>query len=635
MTWIQRLYETYNNSEEFVADYAEDPICPPSHMFVNSQIEITINKTGEFQRASRDEDKKGTRIIIPVTEGSASRSSGIAPHPLMDNLSYVAGDLGEYYENKADRSKCAERFERYAGKLKEWVDSEFCTSKVNAIYEYVTKKRMIADLSRTGIISMSTSEEVKKHEKLVVRFIVLGCGGPSEVWQDKELMDKYQEYYLSTSKQNEQKICYVTGRPSVMAESQPKGIVACNYGAKLISANDTENFTYRGRFQKSEEALSLGYDVSQKAQNVLSWLVKRQGYYVGDEKNPRVYVAWSTEGKKIPDHEQLKILISEKESRLDTQVYKEKIKETFNGYRNGFSDEDKVIFMALEAATTGRLSITYYNEMKASDYIDRIEKWYGSCCWFGRKWEDDGYKKRISVPYTRDIINYAFGTQREGDNRVSINKKAEGMQYQRILNCMLNDQPIPGDVVGGLLHRVSRPHSYTIANREAGLFTACAIIAKYYRDRGEEIKMELDLNKKDRDYLFGRLLAVYDKIEEDVFRQENRKEGKDERLTNAIRLQAKYVQRPMDGWKILEGVITPYLSRLPGQKREYYKRVISEIVSSFREEDETNMNRNLGPMYLVGYYLQRDELRNIRKDKEETEKTEEKVKEETNEHFTK
>lgn len=147
--------------------------------------------------------------------------------------------------------------------------------------------------------------------------------------------------------------------------------------------------------------------------------------------------------------------------------------------------------------------------------------------------------------------------------------------------------------------------------------------------------MELDLNKKDRDYLFGRLLAVYDKIEEDVFRQENRKEGKDERLTNAIRLQAKYVQRPMDGWKILEGVITPYLSRLPGQKREYYKRVISEIVSSFREEDETNMNRNLGPMYLVGYYLQRDELRNIRKDKEETEKTEEKVKEETNEHFTK
>ena len=40
-------------------------------------------------------------------------------------------------------------------------------------------------------------------------------------------------------------------------------------GAKLISANDSQNFTYRGRFTSKEEAFAVGNETSQKAHNAL------------------------------------------------------------------------------------------------------------------------------------------------------------------------------------------------------------------------------------------------------------------------------------------------------------------------------------------------------------------------------
>ena len=40
---------------------------------------------------------------------------------------------------------------------------------------------------------------------------------------------------------------------------------------------------------------------------------------------------------------------------------------------------DSVITVSLEAATTGRLSVTYYSQLKAEDFIERINLWYKDC----------------------------------------------------------------------------------------------------------------------------------------------------------------------------------------------------------------------------------------------------------------
>lgn len=74
----------------------------------------------------------------------------------------------------------------------------------------------------------------------------------------------------------------------------------------MVSANDDYGFTFRGRFYgdkdngaKSElgsQAVTLGRDVSQKAFNMLKWLIKRQGISNGDQKT----IAWAVSGKEIP-----------------------------------------------------------------------------------------------------------------------------------------------------------------------------------------------------------------------------------------------------------------------------------------------------------------------------------------------
>lgn len=64
-------------------------LLPPFHTTVTAQIQVTLSAEGEFLGAVKvgSEDKL---TIIPVTEKSGSRTAGKAPHPLCDNLRYLA-----------------------------------------------------------------------------------------------------------------------------------------------------------------------------------------------------------------------------------------------------------------------------------------------------------------------------------------------------------------------------------------------------------------------------------------------------------------------------------------------------------------------------------------------------------------
>jgi len=67
-----------------------------------------------------------------------------------------------------------------------------------------------------------------------------------------------------------------------------------------VSANDAQGYTYRGRFQNADQASALGYEGSQKIHSALTWLVKYQGTYIGNQ-DKRTFVCWNAAGKKTPD----------------------------------------------------------------------------------------------------------------------------------------------------------------------------------------------------------------------------------------------------------------------------------------------------------------------------------------------
>ncbi|MEY8508368.1 type I-C CRISPR-associated protein Cas8c/Csd1 [Lachnospiraceae bacterium 42-17] len=615
MSWTSQLYKTY---ERNIGKGQESDIglTPVAHMNANAQFEITLDREGSFLSAEII-GKEDSATLIPVTEASAGRSSGIAPHALSDMLPYIAGDFSEYCENEKQRNNAEEKFEAYITKLKKWEESEEVHPKVKAIYSYVSRKIMISDLIKAGFIELTDEGifEKKKisgqpYDKVIVRFRIVDEEQEDCTWKDVSLLESYMSYYLK-GQQGRKDVCYYTGEETTISANHPKGIVASDYGAKLMSANDGQGYTYRGRFQNAEQSYALSYEASQKIHSALTWLVKKQGAFIGSQ-DKRTFICWNPEGKGTPNVFEEFGLGTEDNTEIS---YKKQLWKTFQGYQNQFEETDSIIVMGLDAATTGRLSVTYYHEQAALDFLERVYYWGETCNWQYIKFDE---KKRpyyiIETPVLKRIVECAFG--RERGNFIEADDKVLKEHTQRLVKCMIEKQPVPYDIVHALTIRASTPMAYTRGNRERVLSTACAIISKYYYDKnterqGEKEKMKLDLENQDRSYLFGRLLAVCEKVERRAY---DRGETRD---PNAIRLQSAFVNHPMQTWKILEGLLNPYFQKLRPGSREYYRELISQIVTSFREDDAAVLNQELKETYLLGYYLQRAELNKKREEKEE------------------
>lgn len=621
MSWMSQLYQTYENN---IGKNHQDDITltPLAHMEANAQIEVILDEEGNFCGAGKV-DKENAVTLIPVTEASAGRASGVAPHMLSDTLSYIAGDFKDYCQDEKLVKGAGKKFQCYIMQLNAWHESAYTHPKVDAVYKYLNKQELISDLIKSGIVTLTEEGffdnrkiSGNTYEKSLVRFRVLSLGEVQEesTWEDATLIDAYTDYFLS-KQDGKEDICYLTGKMQPRAENHPKGIIAANYGAKLVSANDSQGYTYKGRFQNAEQAYALSYEASQKVHSALTWLVKKQGVYVGT-KDKRTFICWNPKGRKTPNIlDPLGLIDEEEESGNSDIPYRKKLLNTLQGYRDQFDDTDDVIIMGLDAATTGRLSITYYNELLASDFLGRIQYWGETCNWFSLKFVEQKIPYyRIETPTFRRIVECAFGCEK--GNFIEANDKVLKEQVQRLVKCMLEKQPMPKDVVYALTVKASTPMAYSRGNRERILSTACAVIAKYYYDKGiwkegENDEMKLDLENRDRSYLFGRLLAVLEKVERSAYdKGENRE-------PNAIRLQSAYVNHPLKTWMILEEVLRPYYQKLKPGSREYYKSLISEITGLLKEEEQSVLNQGLKETYLLGYYLQRAELNKKKDDQKE------------------
>lgn len=144
MAWVKTLAETYDVYAHLagVEKNGQAVLLPISHSTFNAQIEVTIDQDGNFRDSKRLEKGKDAVTIIPVTEDSAARSSGIAPHPLCDKLCYLAGD---YTICTGDDKEAY--YEAYIEQLREWVESDAAHPMVQAVYKYLKKKSLISDLA--------------------------------------------------------------------------------------------------------------------------------------------------------------------------------------------------------------------------------------------------------------------------------------------------------------------------------------------------------------------------------------------------------------------------------------------------------------------------------------------------------
>lgn len=598
MGLMQKAVETYDCHAALagVPDAMRETLTPISHIVQNAQIEVTIDANGNFiSAAAVVKDKKSerdeTKTIIPATYKSSIRAKSPCAHPLSDKLSYLI-------------PSSTERHDLYLKQLSDWANSEYTHPKVKAVLKYIESESLLDDLERSGLVTKDENGNLDgKFTKYLVRWRVTGVNESAPCWEDKSLFEAFIAYNESLRKESGSALCMITGEVLPIIEKHPKGVVSAAYGAKLISANDGSNFTYRGRFAEPSQAATISYVASQKAHNALRWVVANQGVIIGG----RTFVCWNPKGKDVPNamHSLLSVSDSQKKAATPSD-YKKQLADAVNGWKLNLPDNEDVVIASFDAATTGRLSVTYYNELRASDFIDRLAHWQQTCCWENNQF---GYQS----PSVRQIAQCAFGVERT--EWLDVDDRILKEQVQRLLHCVIDKATMPSDIVQALMHRASMPLAYNNINRRKILFTACAAIYAYRTQaKKEEWTMSLDKEKKDRSYQFGRLLAVMEKVERDTYTDEGRE-------PNAIRMQSVFCDRPLYTAKIINDRLNPYFERLRPGSRAYYKKLIGEITEQLSNYDDAQLNRPLGDTYLMGYYLQRNELYTSKSNetKEETE----------------
>lgn len=647
MSYVNELIDLYNKNQDKIGviEYRGDipyVLLPPFHTTVTAQITVTIDQNGNFMRAELvAQDDKMT--IIPVTEKSGSRTAGKEPHLLCDNLRYLAGDYKDYYK---DDGVCNEL---YMSQIEKWEKSTYSHEKVKAIYLYLKKATLIKDLVEQKIIKLNDNNQIDDKEnmegivqtKAFVRFIIRSTGEnlhreiPDECWKDRTLQDCYIKYVRL--QEREKGMCYLTGNMESISYLHSKKIRNEGDGAKLISANDSQNFTYRGRFANREEAVAVGSETSQIVHNTLKWIIRKQGAFF----DTMTIVTWESDQLSMPKwNMDTESIITEYENEQEENdwdswdddwseeeevsdgnpITAEKFYKALNGYGKKVDNTSNMILLAFDAATPGRLAMIENVTLDTARYLKNIEKWHNDCNWIHEKWKDGKRIQFWGMVGVRDIADILFGIENKG--KLSIvdgnGKKLYAEVAKRLLPCIWYGSNIPYDYVNLAVVKVSNPLTYKERkNWERVLTLACSMVKKNEKDRNkEEWNVALDKSAKDRSYLYGRLLAVADRIEYMTY------DAKDNgRITNAKRYMSTFSQRPYETWKVIEENIQPYLAKLDVVKRKYYENLLSEICNLF-DIDKFKENKKLDGLYLLGFHSQEYDLR-FKKENSEEKKEEE------------
>lgn len=636
MSWLEKCYETYENCQQeigiqkFQAEGDKRsyvPLLPVAHTTQLVNIEVELDQNGDFQDArllAKDEQT----TIIPCTEESSARTSGVVPHPLVDKLQYIAADYPAYGGAKKSG------WNLYHTQLQDWCSSPYADAKVCAVLRFLEKGCLVASLVKKHILfldengKMPTKWTGNKDEKPKIletlasadqteSFVRFRVGG-IDLAQDEAVRESFIHYY--EMKQQRVDYCTVQGKQMAVSTLSPYKIRNPGDRAKLISSNDSTNYTYRGRFVTAEQALSIGYETTQKAHSALRWLISKQGCSNGDQ----TVVVWGTKGEPIPDITADSMDLGDDFAAAFAQLgqpqlppateseYAERFNKAIQGYGKALDEKANTVVMILDSATQGRLSIRYYRELAGSELMKNITDWHRNFAWqlnyrSAPESAEPGQKpkwKRVSfwgAPSPADIAKAAYGEKAD--------KKIIQQTVERLVPCITEGKYLPRDLMLSAVHRATagiglEPWEY---QKTCGI--ACALICGYYhRNKKEDFVMTdgkyVDETIDDRSYLFGRILACAEQIERRVQSQTG-----ETRPTNAERLRLVFVQRPAKTTALLQQKLTPYLNRMRanGVSRDKRYSTLQELVGRLGAENYTN--KPLNELYLLGYACQMMDFR--------------------------
>lgn len=676
MSWMQKLYETYESIGKMDLPTGEQAT-PLWHTPQNAHINIVINGAGEFRRAKVLDkgaqivlpatEKSAGRTRRPEPHALADKLQYVAA----DYPEYGGrkpSHFGKYIEQLQkwcesgfahEHVVAVHRFVKRGDVIRHLLDCAVVHADADGVLLTSWRGGDQPELFKL----LPAGSGGKDQGNALVCWTVESAGEKAvDTWTNPEVHRSWREYVESCPAYHPRAdaesgdadgergevnsgvkgLCGVTGEVGLLAISHPKKLRGSGDNAKLLSANDFAGFTFRGRFTDSDksaeksgpQSIGVAADVSQKAHSALRWLINRQGFRNGSQR----IVAWAVSGEEIPDPtiDSWALLNSDsadEEASGDadpvdeaaagpdlTRDVGEQFARSLENRMRGYKDKlalvaDKsIVIMGLDSATPGRMAITYYRETLAHDFVDTVHRWHDDLAWFQSyirevagdddepKWQTVEF---VGAPAVRIVVDTVGGESASDSLRRNL--------VQRILPCIVENRPIPWDIVQSAVHRASNRGG---ARKEQGrwerdLGVACALYKGYYRrhpDKSQRRKyqMALDPNNPSRDYLYGRLLAVAESIEALALRRADEK-----RPTNAERLMQSFAAKPHSTWRTIELDLQPYRMRLKSSRAGFLAKrdnELDEIHNAF-VGDEFTSDAPLSGEFLLGYHCQRRALR--------------------------
>lgn len=666
MSWLHRLHQTYDIVSANPNVQGEYELMPFYHVRQNVHIIITIDEMGKFISARLTQDANGkikaNNIIIPATNDSATRTSSPVAHPLVDKLCYVAKDFFALSNNKKDvfdlyhktlKAWCDSEFSHAKAQavLRYIEQGQVVKDLVNAGIIYLDDNQQLAYPNNASdypnsIFSMlvkngTTFDQGSAFVAWEVISSDLSQANVVATWQDKSLATAWQNYYASLD--GKHGFCAITGEQMILANKHPSRILKSANNAKLISANDMSGFTFLGRFTDDDEsikadgyqAVNIGAIVTEKAHACLSWLLTNQG----KEEAGQAIVAWAISGNPLPQpttelHPDVSIdddfaddfdddfsddfddenftFVESNEIEPTVPIirhhqnigrqFSQSLMKTLAGYRQKLDAHEQISIISLDAATPGRMAVTYYHESMPNDYLNALQSWYEHFAWYQVYFDKNKQKKiTIGTPTPYQIAECAYG-KRLSD---SIKKQV----VSQVLPVIVEGEyrAFPRVLMELCIQRACNPLSFEQDWQwQQAVGIACGLYRGFYsrtqlsEQRSYTVALQEDYCS--RDYLYGRLLAIAEDIESLALYIAG-----ENRVTTAQRYMQQFSNRPFSTWRNIELALDPYMKRLNNNRSGYLldkQTLLNRVMAQFNIND-FNDDRPLSGEFLLGYHCQK------------------------------
>lgn len=614
-------------------DYAleHDMVGKPDHfgnillpMYYNSMksngkniIELLLSKESDLLEARVLPD--GETIQFPVTEDSVARSSGVAPHPLVDSATYVIQD-GE------------KRSTAYMKQMENWLAYD-ANDYVQIIRDFLKKPGMLEVVKKKLKDSEEGGEERSKKsaksidfEKVFFTFSIENYEGMKNVSvsENTALQERYKDYVEYQNAQDPSKekiICNLSGKEDYLCiKHQP--LMGTARLVSQITAND-EN--YRGRFMTADQSIKIGMETSQKIHLMAKYLLsgKETRRWLGEQAN---MVSWfsndlsnavafdPSKSAEMPAGIFEKLMAEQKgksDAPAIADVMTENIVKSFTNGKRLFSDDATYYIAIFDKISNGRVATKYFRTLSASRLKENLVAWQEKYHWRGYSKEN---RDKVFTPSPRRLVLAAYGVERDGFLEIS-KKDFLKNQYQNILTALVEGRSIPENFEKALTVNIRHRQNYDHTWMEVK-FCALAVL----KDKGGFKDAMLNRENTDRSYLFGRLLALFERMEAGTFGE------KEERSTNAEKMWTSYTNHPATMMMRLRNLLKPYERKMATSEQNrglYFKlsRDISEVTNMLHDNydmDSAEVNRPLDYGFIFGYEAQmRDIFTKRNKEKEE------------------